>query len=248
MGTWLSLASPFAARMMANAGFDWLTVDLEHTPASYETAALCFSAIAAGGSAPLARIPWNTGENIKRALDSGAWGVVVPMVNSRAEAELAVRATRYHPQGDRSIGGQLHAINFGTDAATYYARGNEELLLIVMIEHADGVERAEEILSVPGIDGVFIGPNDLSNSLGLKPEFDSADEKFVSAVNHIRETARKHGVPSGIHVADTAMAERRLKEGFQFIAVSSEAGMMLGKAREITKALQLGEGKQAARY
>lgn len=248
IGTWLSLASPIAARLMANVGFDWLTVELEHTPTSMETAALAFSAIAAGGVAPLVRVPWNTGENIKRVLDSGAAGVIVPMVNTRAEAEAAVRWTRYHPQGDRSIGGQLHAVNFGTDPATYYANANKEILLVAMIEHAQGVENAEEILSVPGIDCVFIGPNDLHNSMGLAPAFDSDHPQFVSALKRIRECAKARGIPSGIHVQDPASAQRRIQEGFQFIAVASETGMMLAKAKEITQALGLGGGKTVAKY
>src|SRR5204863_8610155 len=115
-------------------------VELEHAPINLETAAQSFVAIAAGGSAPLARVPWNTGENIKRVLDNGAWGIVVPMVNSRAEAEAVVAAARYQPLGARSVGGQLHAANFETDPGTYYAKANEEILVVVMMEHVDVIE------------------------------------------------------------------------------------------------------------
>ena len=249
IGTWLTLPDSMSARLMARAGFDWLTVEMEHTPITFETAAQDFAIIAATGPAPLVRIPWNSAETIKRVLDTGAWGIVVPMVNSRAEAEAVVDAALYAPQGNRSIGGYSHAANFDTDAATYYAKANEQILVVVMIEHIRGVENADEILSVPGIDAVFIGPNDLHNSMGLKPVFDSDDKRFVDAVAHILKTAKANGVAAGIHVVDAAAAQRRIAEGFQFIAVASEAGMMLAKAGEITKALNLGAGKPAlAKY
>jgi 4-hydroxy-2-oxoheptanedioate aldolase len=248
VGTWLTLPDPISAQLMARVGFDWLTVELEHTPVTMETAAQSFGIIAASGSAPLARVPWNTGENIKRVLDTGAWGIVVPMVNSREEAEAAVAAARYQPLGQRSVGGQLHAANFDTDPATYYARANEEILVVIMAEHIKAIEAADDILSVPGIDAVFIGPNDLHNSMGQKPVFESNHKEFVDGVQHILKTARKYGIAAGIHVIDAPAAKRRIDEGFQFIAITSEAGMMLGKAREIVSALGLGSGQSVAKY
>ncbi len=248
VGTWLTLPDTVAARLMAHVGFDWLTVELEHTPTTFETAANSFAIIAASGGVPLARVPWNTGENIKRVLDTGAWGIVVPMVNSRAEAEAAVAAARYAPLGQRSIGGQMHAANFDTDPSTYYAKANDEILVVLMAEHVKAIEAAEDILSVPGIDVIFIGPNDLHNSMGLPPAFESNDKQFTEAVQHILKTAKKHGVAPGIHVADVAAAQRRLAEGFQFIAVASETGMMLGKASEITRTLGLAKKAAVAKY
>ena len=240
IGTWLTLPDPVTAQLMAKTGFEWLTVELEHTPATFETAARSFAIIAASGCVPLARVPWNTGENIKRVLDTGAWGIVVPMVNSRAEAEAVVRAARYRPIGERSIGGQLHATNFDTDAATYYARANDEILVVIMAEHVQAVENIDSILSVPGIDAVFVGPNDLHASMGLPPTFDSDHPTFRDALARILAAARSNGVPAGIHVVDAAQAQRRIKEGWQFIAVASEAGFMLSKAAEITRTLGLG--------
>jgi 4-hydroxy-2-oxoheptanedioate aldolase len=248
VGTWLTLPDPTAAQLMSRVGFDWLTVELEHTPVTFETAAKSFAIIAATGAVPLARVPWNHGENIKRVLDTGAWGIVVPMVNSRAEAEAAVAAARYAPLGARTIGGQLHAANFQTDVATYYARANEEILVVLMAEHVHAIEAADEILSVPGIDVIFIGPNDLHNSMGKPPSFDSEHKEFVDAVQHILKTAKKHGVAAGIHVVDAPAAKRRIEEGFQFIAVASEAGLMLSKAQEVTRFLGLGGGKTVAKY
>ena len=248
VGTWLTLPDPTAALLMARAGFDWLTVELEHTPVTFETAAQSFAIIAASGVVPLARVPWNHGENIKRVLDTGAYGIVVPMVNSRAEAEAAVAAARYAPLGTRSIGGQLHAINFGTDPGTYYARANEEILVVLMAEHIKAIEALDDILSVPGIDVVFIGPNDLHHSMGKPPAFDSEHKEYVDALKHVLKTARKYGIAPGIHVVDAAAAQRRIEEGFQFIAVASEAGLMLSKAQEVTRVLGLGAGKTVAKY
>src|SRR5256712_9225650 len=248
VGTWLTLPDSMAARLMAQVGCDWLTVEREHPPTNLETAANSFAVIAATGPVPLARVPFNTVENIKRVLDTGAYGIVVPMVNSRAEAEAAVAAARYQPLGERSIGGQLHAANFDTDPATYYDRANEEILVVLMIEHIKAIETADEILSVPGVDVAFIGPNDLHNSMGKKPMFDSNDKMFTDAVAHVLKTAKKHGVTPGIHVLDAEAAQRRIKDGFQFIAITSEAGMMLAKAGEFVKTLGLGGGKTVAKY
>ena len=248
IGTWLTLPDVVSARLMARTGFDWLTVEFEHTPVNWETAANSFAIIAASGVVPLARVPWNTGENIKRVLDSGAFGIVVPMVNSRIEAEAVVNAARYQPLGNRSIGGQLHAENFETDPASYYAEANEEILVVVMIEHVEAVEVADEILSVPGIDAVFIGPNDLLNSMGQPPAFDSEHKAFVDAVQHVLETARKHGVAAGMHTLDAEGARKRIADGFQFMAVASEAGFMLSKAQEVLRALGLSAEGAVAKY
>ena len=248
IGSWLSLPDPVAAHMMARTGFDWLSVNLEHAPSGVETMSNMFGMIASQICAPIARVVCNSEENIKRVLDNGGWGVIVPMVNTAAEARAAVAAARYHPLGNRSVGGTLHAVNFDTDPATYFDNANEQVFLAVQMEHVKAIEHAEEILSVPGIDAFFIGPNDLLSSMGQKPMFDSDYPPFVDALNHLLAVGKNCGVAPGIHVADAAAAARRVKEGFRFIAVSSEAGMMLSKAKEITNALGLGSNKVVAKY
>jgi 4-hydroxy-2-oxoheptanedioate aldolase len=202
-----------------------------------------FSMVAGSGTVPLARIPTNNPTHIKQVLDCGAYGVIVPMVNTADEARAVVAASRYAPAGARTIGGQLHAANFDTDSATYYERANDEILVAVMAEHVDAIENADEILRVPGIDVVFIGPNDLTKSMGLAPSFETDDRRFVDAVDHILKTARKYGVVPGIHVGDAAAALRRIEQGFQFIAVASDAGMLISKASEVARDLKLNAGR-----
>src|SRR5262245_51500681 len=221
IGAWLAIPSPLSARFMAQLGFDYLTVDMEHHPISIESAALMFQVIAAAGVTPLARVPWNTAENIKRVLDCGAAGIVVPMVNTRAEAEAAVAAAKYPPRGIRSVGGSLHALNFRADAATYYARANDETIVVLQAESPQGVENADAILSVPGVDAVFIGPNDLMSMMGMKPAMETDAPQFVEALDHIVKTAKKYGVAPGIHTIDHEAASRRMAQGFQFVAIAS---------------------------
>jgi 4-hydroxy-2-oxoheptanedioate aldolase len=250
IGTWLSLASPMAARFMARAGFHWLTVDVEHSPVNWETAAQMFGSISDAGGVPLARVPFNSLENAKRALDSGAYGIVFPMCCCREEAEAAVAACRYPPQGERSVGGSLHALNFGASPAEYYRRANEEILVIVQTEHIRAVENCEAICSVPGVDAVFVGPNDLLSSMHKTPSMDSDDPEYVAALCHIRETSTKCGVAPGIHVATPEEARRRVEEGWRFVAVSSELGFMTQAARAAAEGAigKVETGSGLARY
>ena len=241
-GTWLTLASPLAARFMARAGFDWLTLDLEHSTVNMETADTIFGAIADAGGIPLARVPANSPENAKRVLDAGAFGVIFPMCCSAEEAGRAVAACRYPPGGSRSVGGGTHALNFGGSPREYYARANEEILVIVQIEHIAGVENCEAICSTQGVDAVFIGPNDLLSSMGRTPEMETEDREFVEALQHVRETAARCGIASGIHTANSEAAARRAAEGFHFIAIGSEMSFMVDAARSAAAEVHAGQG------
>lgn len=233
IGTWLAIPSPESAEYVANLDFDWLVVDTEHNPVDINTLARMFGAMAASTTAPMVRIPWNQPENVKRVLDAGAWGIVFPMVNTKEEAERAVQAMRYPPVGQRSVGGGRHALSFDTSANDYYRHANDELLLVLQLEHIQGVEHADEILSVPGIDACFIGPNDLAASmgLGLGVALESDEPRLVEAIAHIRESCVKHGVASGIHCSSAEGVKQRIGEGFQFCAMASELRYMLSGLR-----------------
>lgn len=229
VGTWLALPSPEIAEYAGTLGFDWLVVDTEHNPIDIRTLAQMFTAMAGSSVAPMVRIPWNSAENFKRVLDAGAWGVVVPMVNSRAEAEQAVSALRYPPHGTRSVGGGRYAMSYSASAEQYYRHSSDELLLVVQIEHIDGVEHADEILSVPGVDACFIGPNDLAASMGigLGVPLEGEHPRIVEAIEHIRQACSRHGVAPGIHCSGAAGVKLRISQGFQFCAMGSELGYML---------------------
>ncbi len=237
IGSWLSIPSPFSAECMCRLGFDWLVIDMEHNPISIETAALMTSSMFGSSTAPLVRIPWNTGENIKRVLDMGAWGIVVPMVKTREEAERVVREAKYSPEGGRSVGGRRHAMGFSSEPSTYYAQANDEILVVVQIEHIEAIRNLGDILSVPGIDACFIGPNDLMSSMGLRPQMTSEEPTVIEAIERVRTTAKKYGVASGIHVSDAETANARIAEGFQFIAIGSELSFMMNQGQEVLNGL-----------
>jgi len=235
IGTWLSLGSVAAARFMARAGFPWLTVDMEHTHTDIQTAAYMFGAIADAGGVPLARIPTGKHEYIKMVLDCGAMGIVAPMVMDAAEAKAIVAATKYPPRGNRSVGGGMHALNFGATAAEYYSKADDEILVVIQTEHIKAVEIADSIYSVPGVDAVFVGPNDLAYSMrgadGSHPE----KELFEATLTRIRDAAQRNRLPCGLHVITAADALKRAGEGWQFIAVASELKMMLDGASSVAR-------------
>ena len=237
VGTWLSLGCVTATRFMARAGFDWLTVDTEHSLVGIETTTHLFASIADAGCIALARVPSNRHDHIKRMLDNGAHGIVVPMVNSRAEAEAAVSAVLYPPFGTRSVGGSVHALNFGTTAADYYAHANEELLVVLQCEHIQSVENADAIFSVPGIDAIFVGPNDLAASMRGKDGRPPSADATSQAMKHILETCKKHKVAAGVHTSSPQEALMRIEEGWQFIAITSELKMMLDGVRAVLNGL-----------
>lgn len=238
VGTWLSLGSVVAARFLART-FPWLTVDIEHTLVDWETATHLFGAIADAGCTPLARIPSCSHEHFKRALDLGAHGVVVPMVCTRAEAELAVAAMKYPPRGNRSTGGSVHCLNFDTSADDYFAHADEETLVILQCEHIRGVEDAESVYTVPGVDVVFVGPNDLAASMRTRDGTPPSPEESNRAHMHVLEVCKRRGIPAGIHCFSTNEVLRRIEEGWQFLAIDSELRMMLARANEIVKELGL---------
>jgi 4-hydroxy-2-oxoheptanedioate aldolase len=192
-----------------------------------------FASIADAGCTALARVPANRHDHIKRVLDNGAHGIVVPMVNSREEALAAVAASRYPPVGNRSVGGSVHALNFGATADEYYARANEEILVVLQCEHIQSVEAADGIFSVPGIDAIFVGPNDLAASMRDRDGRPPSGDATQKVMKRILDACRRNGVAPGLHCGSAEEACLRIEEGWQFIAIASELKMMLNAAGQV---------------
>ena len=248
LGTWLTLGNVLAARLLARTGWDWLTVDTEHNAIGIETAAACFGAIADAGIPALARVPANRHDHVKRVLDTGAHGVVVPMVNTRQEALDAVSACLYPPTGTRSVGGAAHALNFAASAADYYAKANDEILVVLQCEHIQAVRDFDAVYSVPGIDAVFVGPNDLARSMFTADGKPPHPDAFKQALADILAGCKRNQVAAGIHTFGPEEARTRIEEGWQFIAVGSELKLLTDANRRTLEALGLQKGGEAAKY
>lgn len=243
IGTWLSLGSITASRFLARAGFAWLTVDIEHSLVDWETATHMFASIAEGGCVPLARVPANRHDHIKRVLDNGAHGIVVPMVNTRQEAEDAVSAALYPPKGTRSVGGSVHCLNFNTTGADYYAHADETLAIILQCEHIMAVKDADAIFSVPGIDAIFVGPNDLAASMRSPEGRAPSAEAMNEALKEILAACKRNKVAAGIHTFSVEEAKQRIEDGWQFLAINSELRMMMDSATATLKGLGTAAGE-----
>jgi 4-hydroxy-2-oxoheptanedioate aldolase len=212
---------------------------MQHGIIDYSQAVPMLQGISTTNVIPLARVPWNEPSIIMKMLDAGAWGVVVPLINTPADAEAAVAACRYPPVGIRSFGPTRASVYAGVD---YVSRANDEVLCIVMIETKQGLENLDAIMSVPGVDACYIGPADLSYALGLPPRTDSDEPAHVAAVARILDSARRHGVAPGIHTGSPAFAARCIEQGFQMVTLTSDAASMgkgawqdLQELRKLTK-------------
>ncbi|GIX48602.1 MAG: 2,4-dihydroxyhept-2-ene-1,7-dioic acid aldolase [Candidatus Tectimicrobiota bacterium] len=232
---WLSIPSAFAAEVMAHQGFDSLTIDLQHGVIDYQTAVSMLQAIATTPVVPLVRVPWNEPALIMKLLDAGAYGVICPMVNSAEQAEALVQACKYPPRGYRSWGPVRALLYAGTD---YAEHANDELLVIPMIETATALAQLDAILSVPGIDAVYVGPSDLSLALGRAPRLDQSDPEVVAAQQQIVAACQRHGIVAGIHNATVEYAQQMIAAGYRFITVASDSRFLAAKAAEVVAALR----------
>lgn len=217
LGSWITIGNAAIAEIMSRAGFDWLVIDLEHSVISIDMAGDLIRTIDLCGVAPLVRLTSNDANQIKRVMDAGAHGIVVPMVNSPEEAARAVAATRYAPAGIRGVG-LARAQGYGPGFKDYLAWQKDGPLVIVQIEHKEAVANLERILTVPGVDGFIIGPYDLSCSMGLPGQFEHPD--FVDVMRKILETGNRLGCPAGLHIVepDLQRLEQTVADGFKFIA------------------------------
>ena len=218
-GAWCTTPSTFNAEVLAGAGFDYVCVDCQHGLIHYDGMWPMIQAMRHADTTPVVRIPFNDTPWFGKALDAGAQGVIVPMVNSGADAQRAVAATRYPPLGVRSFGPVRSAMVVGADPETV----NREVLCLLMIETAEAVERADEICSTPGVDGVYIGPADLAISLGVGLAKMFEAQVHVDAIDHVREAAMRNGIIPGIHTGGGAQARGLADAGFRMCTLSSDA-------------------------
>jgi len=217
IGSWIMMGNPMSVEVMALAGFDWLVIDIEHTPIDMETVKTLIISIQANDMKALVRVSKNEEVVIKKVLDMGADGIIVPMVNSKEDAIKAVEFAKYPPVGKRGVG-LYRASKYGTRFEEYKKWVDEELVIIAQIEHIDAVNNIDEILEVEGIDGTIIGPYDLSGSMGYPGEFEREDVKL--AVKEVLEKCKEKNIPSGFHVVDTnpEQLQEKIKDGCTFLA------------------------------
>ena len=236
VGCWLSMANAYSAEALASAGFDWVCVDMQHGIIDYTDLAYMLPAISTSAATPLVRVPWNEPYEIMKVLDAGAYGVIVPMINNREEAEQAVMACRYPPDGFRSFG-PIRAALYGGKG--YSVEANDQIACIAMIETAEGREKAEEIITTPGLDAVYIGPADLALSMGIPAMGDQPQEEHLEEVKRLLALCKKHKVAAGIHTGGIEYTQKYLELGFNFAALGSDSGHMMKNA---VKELSLAKG------
>jgi 2-dehydro-3-deoxyglucarate aldolase len=236
LGAWVMIGHPASGELQAACGFDWVAVDTEHTSVGFETLESIFRAIELKGSVPFVRLPGHDPITLKRCLDIGARGLIVPMVNTAVQAHEIVQAAKFPPEGVRGAA-FCRAAAYGESFKPYYDGHNEDVVVVAMIEHIDAVESIREIVDVEGIDALFIGPYDLSSSMGIVGEFDNP--KFEQALERVRLAAKRAKLPVGLHVVppDIEQIRKRAAEGYQFIACSIDTQMILALGKQMARSL-----------
>jgi len=219
INSWLGIPSSFSAEVMAHAGFDSLVVDMQHGMIDYQMMVHMLQGISCTNTTPLVRVPWNDPAHIQKALDAGAYGIICPMINNRAEAEKFVGSCRYAPLGYRSSGPIRASLYGGSD---YHMKANDIVVALGMIETQEALDNLDDILSVKGLDAIYVGPSDLSISLGYNPGGDKSDDWMISALNKILAACKKHGVQPGLHCGAADYAKKAIGMGFTFVTVGGD--------------------------
>ena len=232
---WLTIPGIWTAELMAHQGYDSLTVDTQHGLIGYDVALPMLMAISTTSVFPIARAPWNEPGSIMKLLDAGAMGIICPMVNTRADAEAFVGACRYAPQGYRSAGPVRAAIYAGAD---YINRANESIVTLAMIETAQALNNLDEIMSTPGLDGIYIGPTDLAISLGMASGGPLDQPRLAEAISTILKAAQKHAIVPGIHTSSTLDAIHVIERGFKFVTIMTDTRMLADAARTSVKTVR----------
>jgi 4-hydroxy-2-oxoheptanedioate aldolase len=229
-GIWAGLGSSLTVEMIGAAGFDWICIDCEHGTGDYSELITQMQAASIGKAAPVVRVAWNEAPRFKRVLDLGAAGVVVPYVNTPDEAELAAKAMRYPPAGIRGVAKFNRACGFAQDFDEYFTQANDNLLTVVQIETAEALRNASDIAAVDGVDVLFIGPLDLSVNLGIRQQF--VHREFLDAVSRVTRACGMHSKAAGILVPDPDYLEDWIAEGFTFLGVGSDGGILAKGLRD----------------
>ncbi len=229
---WVSIPSPFAAEIYAAQGFESVTIDMQHGALDINDVIPLLQAICLSGATPMARVPWNNPADIMRVLDSGAYGIICPMINTRKEAEALVQAGRYAPMGARSIG-PFRAAHYG--GADYATHANTEILLLAMIETTEAIKNLDDILSVQGLDGVYVGPGDLSMSMGHPASLDPTDKGVIAAIADIAKRTRAKGKIASVHTDSPATAAKRYDQGYQFCTLLNDIRVMANAVNAMVK-------------
>lgn len=232
---WLAIPSSFAAETMAHQGWDALTIDLQHGVVDYQTMVTMLQAISTTATVPVVRVPWLEPGILMKTLDAGAYAVICPMVNTREDAQKLVAYTSYAPRGTRSYG-PIRALLYG--GGDYPQHADATVVRFAMIETAQALDNLDAILSVEGLDAVYVGPADLSISLGCKPDFDNPEPKAAQAIDHVLERAKSHNVVAGIHNGTPEAALGRIGKGFQFVTIASDARILAAGSQEILKKMR----------
>ncbi len=232
---WLAIPNSFSAEVMAHQGWDSLTIDLQHGVIDYDALVPMLQAISTTPTVPIVRVPWLEPGILMKALDAGAYAVICPMVNTREDAQKLVHYTHYAPKGTRSFG-PIRATLYG--GADYPQHANDTVVRFAMIETAQALDNLDSILSVEGLDAIYIGPSDLSLSLGCKPVFDDVDPKAQQAIEHIMARAKAHGVVAGIHNGRADVARARVDLGFRFVTLGSDARLLAAGSQDLLSAMR----------
>ena len=235
-GTFLNLGSPLTAEIAGKAGFDWVLIDCEHGAGDHSELVHQLQAIGCTQAAPIVRIAWNDPPRFKRVLDLGAAGVMVPYINTPDEALQAVAAMRYPPKGIRGVAMMNRACEFGKGFDAYFAQANDLLLTVVQIETAQAVDAADSIAAVDGVDVLFIGPTDLSASMGIIRDVENP--RFVEAVHRVAAACRNRGKAAGILLAKPEQIAPHVEHGFTFIAIGSDGGVVQESMRRLAGSFQ----------
>lgn len=233
VNAWLSIGSAYAAEAIAHQGFDAATVDCQHGMIGFETAILMLQAISSTEAIPLVRPSGLVPSEIMRLLDAGAYGVICPMISTADDAAQLVAACRYPPDGSRSFGPARGLLYGGAD---YLDGANRELLVLGMIETREGLDNLEEILAVPGLDGIYVGPNDLSLALGHRPENESSVSEVANAIELVRRRTAETGKIAGIFCSNGTAAAMRVAQGFDLVTPGNDAALLRGAMREAVNA------------